>query len=41
MENSFKVGKPAESSVNLRLNITSLLVAPVKRIQNILIMIIA
>ena len=31
MEKSVKVSKPAESPVNLRLHIASLLVAPVKR----------
>lgn len=36
MENSVKVSKPAESSVNFRLDIASLLIAPVKRSTNIL-----
>lgn len=35
MEFELKVSKPAESSVNLRLDITSLLVAPVKRSKDI------
>lgn len=36
VRNSIKVGKPAESSVNLRLNVASVLVAPVKANINIL-----
>lgn len=36
MGNSFKRSKPAESSVNLGLYITSLFVAPVKRSKSIL-----